>query len=115
MYGRFWRCAVWRSVSSGAALEGEIWRPVRSMRIVLAGTVGTAVRALRTETELDFELPVALPPPGRYEAFVRTSGGGVRSRNLAKARVRWMSTVEKAREKLAKIYGDPKLCVSAAA
>jgi riboflavin kinase / FMN adenylyltransferase len=44
--------------------------------------VGTAARVLRAETELGFELPVALPPPGSYEAFVQTSGGGVRSRNL---------------------------------
>jgi len=44
--------------------------------------VGTVARALREATELAFELPVALPPPGSYEAFVRTSGGGVRSRNL---------------------------------
>jgi riboflavin kinase / FMN adenylyltransferase len=44
--------------------------------------VGTVARALRAETELGFGLPVALPPPGRYEAFVRTRGGGVRSRNL---------------------------------
>jgi len=78
------------------ALDGE---PVRSSDIraaIAAGdllraerllgrrvsVVGTAARALRAETELGFELPVALPPPGRYEAFVRTSGGAVRSRNL---------------------------------
>jgi len=46
------------------------------------GVVGTVKRALRAETELGFALPVALPPPGRYEAFVKTAGGGVRSRHL---------------------------------
>jgi riboflavin kinase / FMN adenylyltransferase len=78
------------------ALDGE---PVRSSAIraaIAAGdlrraerllgrrvsVVGTAARALRAETELGFELPVALPPPGVYEAFVRTGGGGLRSRNL---------------------------------
>jgi len=78
------------------ALDGE---PIRSSDIraaIAAGDlsraerllgrrvslVGTAARVLRAETELGFALPVALPPPGRYEAFVQTSGGGVRSRNL---------------------------------
>ena len=46
------------------------------------GVTGTVARALRAGTELGFGLPVALPPAGRYEAFVRTAGGGVRSRNL---------------------------------
>ena len=46
------------------------------------GVVGTVARALREETRLDFDLPVALPPPGRYEAFVKREGGGVRSRDL---------------------------------
>jgi riboflavin kinase / FMN adenylyltransferase len=46
------------------------------------GVVGSVARALRSETMLGFELPVALPPAGRYEAFVRTAGGGMRSRNL---------------------------------
>ena len=41
--------------------------------------VGTAARPLRTETELAFALPVALPPPGSYEAFVQAVGGGGRS------------------------------------
>jgi len=44
--------------------------------------VGTVARALRDRTELGFGLPVALPPPGRYESFVRSGGGGVRSRSL---------------------------------
>ncbi len=44
--------------------------------------VGTTARALRDRTVLDFGLPVSLPPPGRYDAFVRSAGGGVRSRNL---------------------------------
>ena len=77
-------------------LDGE---PVRSsdVRAAIAGgdlkraerllgrrvsVVGSVARALRAETELGFELPVALPPPGRYEAFVRTPGGGIRSRDI---------------------------------
>jgi len=78
------------------ALDGE---PVRSSDVraaIAAGdlpraerllgrrvsVVGTAARVLRSETELGFELPVALPPPGRYEAFVQTPGGSIRERNL---------------------------------
>ena len=44
--------------------------------------VGTVSRALRDATELEFALPVALPPAGRYKALVRTTGGGARSRSL---------------------------------
>ena len=44
--------------------------------------VGTVTRALRDTTELGFGLPVARPPSGRYEVFVRTPAGGVRARNL---------------------------------
>jgi riboflavin kinase/FMN adenylyltransferase len=78
------------------ALEGE---PVRSSDIRAAiaagelgraerllgrrvGVVGTVARALRARTELGFELPVALPPAGTYAAFVRTTGGALRSRTL---------------------------------
>ena len=81
------------------ALDGE---PVRSSDIraaIAAGDlgraekllgrrvsiVGTAARVLRAETQLAFELPVALPPPGRYEAFVRTAGGSIRARELTLA------------------------------
>jgi riboflavin kinase/FMN adenylyltransferase len=46
------------------------------------GIVGTVARAQRAATELGFGLPVALPPAGRYEAFVSTRGGGVRSRDV---------------------------------
>jgi len=46
------------------------------------GVVGTVARALRAETELGFGLPVAMPPPGRYAAFVTTPGGGVRERSV---------------------------------
>jgi riboflavin kinase/FMN adenylyltransferase len=46
------------------------------------GVVGSVARAMRERTELGFELPVALPPAGTYEAFVRTAAGAVRSRNL---------------------------------
>lgn len=42
--------------------------------------VGTVERAARDATHLSFAMPVALPPPGRYEAFVRTAGESVRNR-----------------------------------
>ena len=44
--------------------------------------VGTVERALRSATALGFELPVALPPAGRYEAGIRTPGGSIRHRQL---------------------------------
>jgi riboflavin kinase / FMN adenylyltransferase len=44
--------------------------------------VGTVARALRDRTELEFALPVAMPPAGDYDGFVRTPGGGVRSRTV---------------------------------
>jgi riboflavin kinase/FMN adenylyltransferase len=45
--------------------------------------VGTVSRARRDATELGFEMPVALPPAGSYEAVVGTPGGSVRHRALA--------------------------------
>jgi hypothetical protein len=45
--------------------------------------VGTVARAGRDATELAFEMPVALPPAGTYEAAVGTPGGSVRHRLLA--------------------------------
>jgi riboflavin kinase / FMN adenylyltransferase len=44
--------------------------------------VGTVDHSLRDTTPLSFELPVALPPQGRYEAMVRTPAGAVRHRML---------------------------------
>jgi riboflavin kinase/FMN adenylyltransferase len=44
---------------------------------------GTVTRALRDATELAWPMPVALPPPGRYEARVVTPGGAVRLRQTA--------------------------------
>jgi riboflavin kinase / FMN adenylyltransferase len=43
--------------------------------------IGSVDRARRAVTVLSFAMPVALPPPGRYEAFVRTAGGSVRHRD----------------------------------
>ncbi len=43
--------------------------------------VGTVEQAARDATLLAFPLPVALPPPGRYEAAVRTPAGSVRHRD----------------------------------
>jgi hypothetical protein len=42
--------------------------------------VGTVRRTPRDATPLSFAMPVALPPHGRYDAFVRTPGGSVRHR-----------------------------------
>jgi riboflavin kinase / FMN adenylyltransferase len=52
--------------------------------------VGTVERARREATEIGFEMPVALPATGRYEAAVRTPAGAVRHREVAvdEARVR---------------------------
>jgi FAD synthase len=75
-------------------LDGE---PVRSSDIraaIAAGDLGKAARLLgrrvsvvgtvertpRDATPLSFAMPVALPPAGRYEAFVQTTGGSVRHR-----------------------------------
>ena len=44
--------------------------------------VGTVERPSREATPLAFPLPVALPPPGRYESEVRTKGGSVRYREV---------------------------------
>jgi riboflavin kinase / FMN adenylyltransferase len=46
------------------------------------GVVGTVARATRDATEVVFPLPVALPPPGRYEAAVRSPSGSLRHREL---------------------------------
>ena len=64
-----------------AIAAGDLGRAERLLgrRVSLVGCVA---RALRAETEIAFDLPVALPPAGTYEAFVRTEGGSVRSRNL---------------------------------
>jgi riboflavin kinase/FMN adenylyltransferase len=44
--------------------------------------VGAAAKVGRDETELAFDLPVAIPPAGTYRAFVRTPGGGIRERSV---------------------------------
>jgi riboflavin kinase/FMN adenylyltransferase len=44
--------------------------------------VGTTARTASDRTELAFALPVALPPSGRYEAVVRTPGGGLGSHDV---------------------------------
>ncbi len=64
-----------------AIAAGDLARAERLLgrRVTVVGTVG---RAGRAATELEFGLPVALPPPGRYEAFVETAGGVRRSRDL---------------------------------
>ena len=45
--------------------------------------VGTVARARREATEIAFELPVAMPATGRYEAAVRSGSGAVRHREVA--------------------------------
>jgi riboflavin kinase / FMN adenylyltransferase len=42
---------------------------------------GTVSRARREATDVTWPLPVALPPPGRYESRVVTPGGAVRLRD----------------------------------
>ena len=44
--------------------------------------VATVRRALRDATHVDFDVPFALPPVGRYEAFIGTGGGSVRHRTF---------------------------------
>jgi riboflavin kinase / FMN adenylyltransferase len=73
--------AVRSSEIRAAIAAGDLARAERLLGRRV-GVVGTVARAMRDETRLGFGLPVALPPPGRYEAFVKTSAGGVRARNL---------------------------------
>jgi riboflavin kinase / FMN adenylyltransferase len=40
--------------------------------------VGSVERVTGAATHVSFAMPVALPPPGRYAAFVRTAGGSMR-------------------------------------
>jgi riboflavin kinase / FMN adenylyltransferase len=64
-----------------AIAEGDLKRAERLLGRQVT-VVGRAARVKRTGTELEFALPVALPPPGRHEAFVRTPGGGTRARDV---------------------------------
>jgi riboflavin kinase / FMN adenylyltransferase len=64
-----------------AIAAGDLGRAERLLGRRVA-VVGSASRAMREETVLGFELPVALPTSGRFEAFVRTRGGATRSRDL---------------------------------
>jgi riboflavin kinase/FMN adenylyltransferase len=63
-----------------AIASGDLGRAARLLgrRVSVVGTVD---RAPREATPLTFAMPVALPPDGRYEAFVRTEGGSVRHRD----------------------------------
>jgi len=64
-----------RAAIASGDLSGAARRLGR--RVVVVGTVD---RAARDATHLSFAMPVALPPPGRYKAFVRTAGGSMRNR-----------------------------------
>jgi len=64
-----------------AIAAGDLPRAERLLGRPVA-IVGTVSRLLRDATELEFGLPVALPPPGRYDSFVRTTAGGVGERSL---------------------------------
>ena len=66
-----------RSAIAAGDLEraaGLLGRPV--------SVVGTVAGMPSAGIELAFELPVALPPAGRYEALVRTGAGGVHAGHL---------------------------------
>ena len=67
---------IWSAIAAGDLQAAE---QLLGRRVSVVGTVG---RAARHRTELAFGLPVALPPSGRYEAFVATPAGGVRSRHV---------------------------------
>jgi riboflavin kinase/FMN adenylyltransferase len=64
-----------------AIAAGDLERAARLLGRRIS-VVGTAARPARARIELAFELPVALPPAGRYEAFVRTPAGATRSRDV---------------------------------
>jgi riboflavin kinase/FMN adenylyltransferase len=68
--------AVRAAIAAGDLAEGA---RLLGRRISVVGTVN---RASRDGTALTFELPVALPPVGTYEALVRTPAGAVRHRSL---------------------------------
>ena len=64
-----------------AIAAGDLARAERLLgrRVSIVGTVRSTAGDV---TELGFELPVALPPPGRYEALVRDAGGALRAHTL---------------------------------
>jgi len=62
-----------------AIAAGDLGRAARMLGRRVA-VVGNVERTPRDSTPLPFAMPVALPPPGAYEAFVRTAGGSVRNR-----------------------------------
>jgi riboflavin kinase/FMN adenylyltransferase len=62
-----------------AIAAGDLKRAARLLGRRVS-VVGTVERTPREATPLSFAMPVALPPEGRYEAFVRTAAGSVRHR-----------------------------------
>jgi riboflavin kinase / FMN adenylyltransferase len=74
--------AVTSSAIRAAIARGDLAGAARLLGRKVS-IVGTVERPLREMTPLRFALPVALPPAGRYEAAVRTHGGGIRHRELA--------------------------------
>jgi riboflavin kinase/FMN adenylyltransferase len=64
-----------------AIADGDLPGAARQLGRRVA-VVGMVSRALRDATELAFDMPVALPLRGTYEAAVETPGGAVRSRTL---------------------------------
>ncbi|TME13411.1 MAG: FAD synthetase family protein [Chloroflexi bacterium] len=62
-----------------AIAAGDLARAARMLGRRVA-VVGNVERTPRDTTPLTFAMPVALPPGGVYEAFVRTAGGSVRNR-----------------------------------
>jgi riboflavin kinase/FMN adenylyltransferase len=77
-----------------AIADGDLPGAARQLGRRVA-VVGMVSRALRDATELAFDMPVALPLRGTYEAAVETPGGAVRSRTLVidSGRVRLMPAI----------------------
>jgi riboflavin kinase/FMN adenylyltransferase len=74
--------AVRSSDIRAAIAAGDLARAERLLGRRVS-VVGTVARPRRDATEVAFGLPVAMPPAGAYDGFVRTAGGGVRSRTVA--------------------------------
>ena len=70
---------VTSSAIRAAIASGDLREASRLLGRAIS-VVGTVDRTLREATPIEFPVPVALPPPGRYQAAVRTNGGSVRQR-----------------------------------
>jgi riboflavin kinase / FMN adenylyltransferase len=64
-----------------AIATGDLERAARLLGRPVS-VIGTAATTSGDRTDLAFDLPVALPPSGRYEVLVRTAADGVRRGEL---------------------------------